>query len=185
MPRRPARYVVESVAQLRALSGPVPHQVISTLERLGAASVRELATAVGLPPESLYYHVRRLVAVGLLRVREERATRRRPEAVYELPARELVVRSHGAAPAFTDALVGLHRSLMQMAIRIYERALRRGDRPVRGLRIIQQSARLAPSDLAELERRLEEIAGFLVERDDPQRDRFVSLTISLAPVQRG
>ena len=42
---------------------------------------------------------------------------------------------------------------------------------------IQQLARLGKSDLAELNRRLEDIATFLVEQDDPDEERFISVTL--------
>ncbi len=184
--RKRPRFKVTTEKQIRALSGPVQHQMVATLERVGPSTAKELAGHIGLAPESLYYHLRRLKDAGLLVQTDRRPTSRRPEAVYALPGSELVLDSEARSPRFLEALAGLQRSLMNTATRIYERALRSGTSVRRGSRrnlcLIQVQGRLRPRQLGELNRRLEEIADFVAEHDDPSHDEFLSVTISMSPV---
>lgn len=184
-PRR-AKQHINKVAQVKALTGPLQHQIVATLERVGPVSARQLAEHLGLPPESLYYHLRNLKAVGVLAEYGRQKTNRRPEVVFGLLGREMVFDAHSRNPGFLRAMAALQRSLMGMATRLYDRALRRPESIRSGKRrnlcLIQQHARLGATDLAELNRRLEDMAQFMEERDDPGEQPFVSLTVALSPV---
>lgn len=188
VPAMPATHVIRDETQVRALAGPLQHQIVAVLEREGPSSARELAIHVGKGAEILYYHLRKLEAVGVIRTVDQRPTTRRPERVFMLAARELVLDPDSRRPAFLTALASLQRSLLAMATRLYARAIsdpvsvRKGAR--RNLCVIQQYGRLRPRDLAELNRRLEAIAEFVAERDDQSVRNFVSLTISMSPVTR-
>ncbi|MCA9311668.1 MAG: helix-turn-helix transcriptional regulator [Phycisphaerales bacterium] len=185
MPRHPQRLVVRRPAQVRALASPLAHRVASGLERIGPATVAELGAAIGEAPESLYYHVRRLHAAGILRPAGQRETGGRPEVVWEVPGGEIVFDHEGRDPRFRAALARAGESLMRMAARGYAGAVRRGDASRRGrgrtLMLQQHFTRLRPADLAELNRRLEEIAAFVRERDAGEKGTSVSLTMVMTP----
>lgn len=182
---RPARVLVDRVEQVRALHGPLPHRMVAVWERLGACSVAELAAVIGETPEVLYYHVRRLVKVGLIVPITPGDPGRRAEAIYELPGRELVFDHRQTTPAFLDALANAVGALLRLAERTYREALplpharRLGAR--RNLMLQQHDARLSPRSLSELNRRLEDIATFVAKHDDPARTDWISLTMVLAP----
>ena len=58
---------ITAVTAIAALGSPVRQEIIDTVELLGGkATIAELAAQLGRPADGLYYHVRRLVAVGLL-----------------------------------------------------------------------------------------------------------------------
>lgn len=179
------KHVVRQARQVKALSGPLQHQIIATIERLGPSTARQLAQHVGVAAESLYYHLRRLKAAGLLLESELRPTTRRPEAVFALPGNEIVLDPENQQESFLDALAAVQRSLLAMATRLYARALKAKGSvrsgPRRNLCVIQQNARLRPRDLAELNRRLEALAEFVAEHDDPAVESFLSVTISMSP----
>jgi hypothetical protein len=107
--------------------------------------------------------------------------------VFAVPGRELVLDPTNQSPAFRSALAQVQRSLLAMATRSYRRALRRGtgrrSGPQRTLGVLQRNARLAPRDLAELNRKLEDIATFMAAHDNPDIEAFLSVTISMSPLR--
>ena len=184
---RNARHLIGTPRQVRAMAGALQNQVLATLERLGPSSAREVAEHLDLQAESLYYHLRRLVAAGLLVEAGQRPTRRRPETLYAVPGRELILDPDNQHPAFLEALARVQRSLLSMATRLYARALRRGTGIRSGRRrnlcVIQQNARLGARDQAVLNRKLEDVASFMAAHDNPDVAAFVSLTISMSPLR--
>jgi DNA-binding transcriptional ArsR family regulator len=89
-PRRPgsppAGGVVRDLEQLRALRSPLRQEILDKIEALGPCSTAELAHALGRPADGLYYHLRALLAVGLLEPAGDRGAGRRREALYRTRA---------------------------------------------------------------------------------------------------
>jgi len=71
---------IDDPAVVAALYDPLRYRLFRLLET--PRSVAELASAVGMPANRLYYHVRRLVECGLVRPVEARASGKRLERVY-------------------------------------------------------------------------------------------------------
>lgn len=80
-------YPITSLSQFRALTSPVRGEIIDIVDLMGAMSIAEIASHMGRPVDSLYYHVRRLVKVGLLVETGKRKSARQQEAIYDLPGR--------------------------------------------------------------------------------------------------
>ncbi|MFI2708686.1 ArsR/SmtB family transcription factor [Micromonospora sp. NPDC018662] len=107
--------VVSAPEQLRALADPLRGTLLELLlER--AATVNELARAVGRPKSSVAYHVNQLVDAGLLRVVRTRRIRAIEERFYGRVARtfyvgtlnrpedrQVVARINGLAEAAAEA----------------------------------------------------------------------------------
>lgn len=88
------RVVVTSPAELKALAGPLRSTILDLLlER--AATVTELAEAIGRPKSTVAHHVKVLVAVGMLRVVRTRRVRAIEERFYGRTARLFFI---GAVP---------------------------------------------------------------------------------------
>lgn len=82
--------IVTSTSELKALFHPLRSEVLDLLlER--AATVAELAEAVGRPPSTVAYHVDKLVAADLLRVVRTRRVRAVEERSYGRTARTFYV----------------------------------------------------------------------------------------------
>jgi DNA-binding transcriptional ArsR family regulator len=82
--------VVTAPGQLRALADPLRRTLLDLLlER--AATVTELAQAVGRPKSTIAYHVNLLVGTGLLRVVRTRRVRAIQERYYGRVARTLYI----------------------------------------------------------------------------------------------
>src|SRR5512138_3196407 len=81
---------VATPAQLRAISDPLRSTILDlVLER--AATVSELAAAVGRPKSSVAHHVNVLVEAGMLRVVRTRRVRAIEERFYGRTGRTLYI----------------------------------------------------------------------------------------------
>lgn len=173
--------------ELRAVSGLVAHRIVAVMERLRSATVAELAERTGTEAGSLYYHVRKLRNVGVLRETERRSTGGRDEVVYELAGSEVVIDSSRADAAFEEELARSVRTRLRAVERgvlaaMEDRATVKEGRK-RDLSLHFHQARLTSRDRAELQRRIAELEEWLVERDDEGRGEFVQLTIAVHPLR--
>jgi DNA-binding transcriptional ArsR family regulator len=75
---------IDDPDQLAALAAPLRQEICNALAGLGEASTVELARELGTPADALYYHVRKLLEVGLLAECGRRPTARRDETIYAL-----------------------------------------------------------------------------------------------------
>ena len=168
MARRPKQELrIRRRDQVRALASPVRQALVNALRRLGRASMRELAHELGKPPATLYYHAEKLQKAGLLVEVARRETGRRPEALYELLAPVLRIDRERKDPAWrreVDRLVRLHlRELERSLSASLREDAAAGPDGLPPARISTQRARLSPTDLRELHRRMVAIHDFLEE----------------------
>src|SRR5690349_19596399 len=89
------RLALTTPAQVRAISNPLRTSVLGLLHER-AASVTELAGAVGRPKSTVAHHVKVLADAGLLRVVRTRRVRAVEEAFYGRTARLFYVALEGA-----------------------------------------------------------------------------------------
>ncbi len=94
--RRPGTYLLEDVKQLEALVSPLRRKMIGALSAEGPLSATQLADRLGRAPDALYYHLKALIKVGLVVERNTRATKRRPEVLFDLIA------DHAETPAESE-----------------------------------------------------------------------------------
>lgn len=183
--RRPETYVIKDPRQLQALASPLGQQIVWAMERLGPCSVAELGERVGRAPESLYYHVHRLVEVGLVVELAKRKAARRQESVYELVAERIGADPCERAPEYLSALAAVGSAALRAAERSYRRALEpsASDLPSAPAPMLMQwSARLSAESARELRRRLQEIDDFLTANADASADAAAVRTYSVTTV---
>ncbi len=168
------------------MASPPRQRLVAAFEALGTASVRELAEHVGRSPESLYFHVRKLVDAGLVEEAGERALERHTERLYRLVATRLRLDGDLAAPGYREALAGTCRSITRATQRDWCRALEtdgaRLQGPGRNLALHHYHVHLKPADRRRLVGLLEELTTFVLEHNDPARGELHSFTSALAPV---
>jgi transposase-like protein len=161
-------------------------ELVEQFQRGGPASIPELARRMGRPADSLYFHARRLLRIGVLVEQERRPTGRRPESVFALAARAIGVDPRDRSPAAAGAARRGARAVLRLASRQFEAAhesavcSRQG--PRRDLLLLRAKASLAPAALAELNRRIDELVAFLRARPVEPRGRTVALTLLLTPL---
>jgi DNA-binding transcriptional ArsR family regulator len=184
MPRRNKTLVIKDPAIVRALRTPVRQEVLAALEALGEGSVKDIAGELGRAPASLYYHVHALAEAGLIRQTGTRPSARRDEAVYEPAAARIIIDRRGTSRAFIEALADLHSSALRTAEREMRASLKQksanGTPPGDSVALLRLTARLKPGDIRAARRKLEEVARFLAERDDPDAATSYAFTATFA-----
>ncbi len=106
--------MADSPEQLKALADPVRTQILDlVLER--AATVTELAEALGRPKSSVAYHVDQLVSVGLLKVVRTRKVRAIEERFYGRVGRTIII-GDGVLPDGSKPVGFLPTALSEMVV---------------------------------------------------------------------
>ncbi|NMO13635.1 helix-turn-helix transcriptional regulator [Pyxidicoccus fallax] len=188
MPRTFDRRAIGDAAQIRLLSSPVRQELVDTLAALGGeASVADLAEQLGRPADGLYYHLRVLHRGGLVREVESAGggeQRYRLAGSGEAPLR-LAYRTGRSGNL--AALGRFARSLLGIATRDFEAALRLDDVVVQGPRRELWTARnkgwLSPGDVEEVNRLIERLCELTSQPRAPGRERLMSLAFVLAPIR--
>ncbi len=119
-PRQEQFVPIDRPAQLRALASPLRQELLDVLESAGPSAIAELAEKLGRTADSLYFHVRRLLKVGLIVEVERRQVGRHSFAVYDVAGRPLRIDRSKARRADLQAVVS---GVMRLAIRDYQRGL--------------------------------------------------------------
>lgn len=95
------------------MMAPVRFELLEAMRSIAPCSVRELATALDRPADSLYPHVRQLVRIGVIVESAIRPGRTRPERVYDLAADDFRPVFRDSGRAVTSRAVD--RSIQTMA----------------------------------------------------------------------
>lgn len=182
--RKPA--VVEAAEQIELLASPTRIEIVDTLEALGGAvSVAELAAQLGRPADGLYYHLRQLAAGGL--IEEEAGDDGRRYRSRTQAGDRLRLRYRPGTTANAQAVGRVAASVLRVAGRDFARAIADRDSVVEGPRRELWAARgkgwVGPDDLAEINRLLGRLMDLLQQPRDARRDRLVSLSWVLAPLE--
>jgi DNA-binding transcriptional ArsR family regulator len=187
-PRRDTR----DQAALRALASPARQELVDILARLGPASAAALSRVIGRPADGLYYHLRELQRVGLVRRVPRRngaggpAASGRHAALFQTVQEEPAIRHDAAPGGNSPAVAAIVSSMLRIGIRDFRRAAAipgvRTREPGRELWALRVTGWLAPNDLREVNRRmhaLRQSAG----RPGPG-GKLYAVTILLAPLGR-
>jgi DNA-binding transcriptional ArsR family regulator len=183
--------LVASPAQRKALSSPVRLEILGCFMPSDGLTIADLAERMGRPATALYYHVRILEEVGVLRQVGERPGTKRAEAIYDLVADRVAYAGHNSSPAARKEAVKAMSLSFRMAERELDAALasaaERPKDPERQFFASRAHCRTRKSTLAKVNRLLSEIGELLAEEtrreaypDDASE--FFSLTIALLPL---
>jgi predicted transcriptional regulator len=175
---------IRRVRQLAVLAGAARQEIIDVLEQMGTASVAELAAALDRPADALYFHLRALTRAGLVRHAGYRARPGGKEALFHTAARELQLEYQPHRAANRRAVSAIVASMLRLATRDFTRAFQRGQVLVTGehreLWSLRKVGRLSPSQLAEVNRRIQGLAQHVCA---PQgKGRLYAVTIVLTPL---
>ena len=173
-------------AALRALPYNGRVELIEALMSEQPATVEDLARFLGRDPSSLYYHLRPLLAVGLVEEAGERATAKRPAKLYRLPATKLEVDPEDRSREAMDVRRKLIRAVMSKALQRQEAGLDDPDLVLGGRRPTLlhsiRIARLTPRGHERVVRKLRELNAVLREEHAPDGQAF-ALTFSAGTVR--
>ncbi|MBL8875741.1 MAG: helix-turn-helix transcriptional regulator [Phycisphaerae bacterium] len=113
-PARPFR--ISGAPATRALASATRQEIVDTLASAGPCTVVRLADLLGRKPDALYFHLRALARVGL--VREQHTPDAGGAAVFELPAPSVQL-DYAAAPR--PDLARVVRNALKLSLREFER----------------------------------------------------------------
>jgi DNA-binding transcriptional ArsR family regulator len=180
-------YYIERLDQLELLASALRQEILDSLAAEGPASTTELARALGVGADTVYYHVRKLLAADLLVVARHRETGRRPEVEYGLPARILTMR-YPAKDRVRKALVGkVVAAALRTGIRDFTRAAGASDvvteGPRRNLWGGRCKAWLSPEQIEEVGTHLLRLRELFNTGTSPAQGQLCSFAFALAPLR--
>ena len=172
--------------QIEALGSRVRQRIVDRLEAIGPASVAALATALGVPPDRLYYHAHRLAKHRIIQQVGTEGEGREKSAVFDVIARRWHLKYDAGKAAVVAALRKVTASMLRQAKADFDAgwsvpgvALRGTHRTLWSLRL---EASLSRAELAELNTHLQAIVDLLRRPRRSEQGRMVALTWVLAPV---
>jgi DNA-binding transcriptional ArsR family regulator len=146
-------FVISDVRQIRTLSSPIRQDILDAVTAIGPCSVSELAAAIGRRPDSLYYHVRRLVKVGLIR-EEPDGGAGRGELRLDVPHNRFYLEYKPESRPNKTAVLRVAAAMVRSAERGFRRAFDPDVAvvagPGRNLWASRTRGALTPADLAEV-----------------------------------
>lgn len=182
--KRPKQHVIQDLAQLEAICAPLRQELVSAAEELEEFTVKDLAERLGRPATTIYYHLSKLVEVGLVLEAGSRTAHTKHETLFALVAKQVFIDRENRDPAYLAVLAKTARSVFSLADRTFQRALNSPSARLAGpganLQLRQRSARLSKPDLRRLAAMLAEVEAFLKERNDPDQQHSFLVTASYA-----
>ncbi len=160
--------LLEDAAQVRALASVERLEIVDVLDHAGASSVAEVAAHLGRAAAPLYHHFRVLHRARIITKVSGRRPDGRRGTLYTL-----------TDPRFARSVRGARRSgrsarAIGATLRAAEREFRAAVEqevttgvPVPSLRTMRYTARVTSDVLAEVDRRLDEVAALLQRAHDP------------------
>jgi len=176
--------LVRRLPQLAALAAAARQEIVDVLEQLGTVSVAELADALGRPADALYFHLRALARVGLVRQAGHRARPGGKEALYRTVTPVLQLRYEPRDAGNRHAVSKIVASMLRLANRDFQRSFRQSNVVVSGARrevwAWRKVGRLSPEQLGRLNQRLQRLAQ---DVSATRRDgRLYAVTLILTPL---
>jgi DNA-binding transcriptional ArsR family regulator len=181
--------VVGRLDQIQTLASAVRQEIMDTLQASGPLTVRQLARLLGRPPDSLYYHLKKLIAVDLVREKEESKSDGGGEAKFELPFGLWQIHYDVGDPESISAMARVVSTLLRVTDRDYRRALayeeivpHGPDRNVWGGRSVGW---VTEHELVIINAKIQQILEILKKRQRPENSRLVAFTHAITLLHPG
>jgi len=184
--RMPVRAIhrISRLDQKRALSSPVRQELLDVLARAGEVSLTELGALLGRPADRLYYHVRLLARVGLVRAAGARMRDGHREALFRATARQYTVRYQPTTAPNVRAMNDIVTSMPRLGIRDFRRALSSGttrfEGPERDVWAMRTTGWLLGPHVRQVNRTIRALAK-TASRQDPN-GRLYAVTVLITPL---
>jgi len=182
MPSASSSFKITKPAATRALASATRQEIVDALSSAGPCTVAKLADLLGRRPDALYFHVRALERVGLVRQQVNSQTDSNGGVIFELP-RSSVRLDYAAAPRADLARVVRHA--LKLSLREFERECL-ADRPIgpasqRHLWGGRVMGWVNSEELARINALIEELHSVLRQGRPGGGRRAISLGFLLAP----
>ncbi len=186
MPRATTSHLIRAPRSARALASSIRQEIVDALESAGPSTIAAIAILLEKKPDALYFHIRALERVGLVKRTATNGTGRKAAAVYDVPGRPMQLDYSGSATARAERLGPTLDSLLRLARRDVRRALTnpeaRGEGEARDLWVARARGRVGPDGLRRINELLGECAR-IVREAEPSPDAIpVALAFALTPL---
>lgn len=183
-------FIVRTPAEWRLVGSATWVDIYCALGRGGALTAHEIAARVGRTRQNIYFHLKKLEAVGLVKVVELRPAVRRPEAVYSLVTRRVRLDPPAARSASGGAFSSTYAKLFRATSREFSAAAKSGrlarDGEAREWTVAKGVARLTPAQRRRVRQLMLQIGEIYDEaRDATTGEVWTVLLASLPLVARG
>lgn len=172
-------------AQIQALESPMRQEIFDAFTLKGPSSISEIASHLGRSPDSLYFHIKKLLKVGILREKETVKSGRNEWVIYEVPGRDgRLVYERKSASSITRVVSGACRlSLREFkeAILSPTAVLQGSGRTVWGGRV---KGWLTEQDVEEVNRHMEKIVEIFHRRTTSQGAEVQTFGWVLCPAKK-
>lgn len=175
---------ISDPAQIRALESPMRQEIVDAITGLGPSSITELAAFLGRAPDSLYFHIKKLVKVRLVEEREKRKEGRHESAIYAIPGSLVRI---VYSPAMKNSIRKVVAGAMRLSLREFGLGIASKNATLMGPHRTLWGGRtkgwLNADELAEVNRLIEQLTGILSScRPGPGKQVF-TLGWVFAPAQ--
>lgn len=191
MKQAPSRELVLPPKALRELFNPTRLEIYESLQVAGPATIADLAARLGRPPDSLYYHVRKLARIGIVAQRDgvspAQGSPGRNGAVYGLACKSVTMKLDLASKPSRDAWARGAATVLRLAQRDVNAALEartaRTDGKRRNLRVRRAKMRLTPKALEGVNAVLDGVLETTRRHADDTSGSLHALTWVLTPLE--
>lgn len=171
--------------QVKVLASLARLSIVANLRANGPQSISQLSSSLGIEPKGLYYHVRAMSSVGLLRLRNSKSANGRTHAVYEMTAPRFVYDTADSDPAMNQAIRSLTKAILRQNGRLWDRAMEElpRDAPEQDALFIETiNVRLGDKDRAKFNSKILEVTEWAKSRNLKTGGTRVVLTTFACPV---
>ena len=184
MNRSKHNYIIREKRQMRALAASTRQEIVDVLPRLGTVSVAELATTLGRPADSLYYHLRVLMRVGLVLRAGSRMVNGRAEALFRALAPEMSLSYKFGRHGNANEVNAIIASMLRLGTRDFKQSFRRGEASVSGpgreLWALRKTAWLSRDQIVEVNRSIHKLTQLMSSTG--RNRRLYAITVLLTPL---
>jgi DNA-binding transcriptional ArsR family regulator len=175
---------IRNEKQLAVLQAAARQEIVDVLAELGTVSVAELAAALGRPADALYFHLRALTRVGLVKKAGYRSRPSGKEALYCAVSPELQLHYEPQKASNRKAVSAIVASMLRLTTRDFRAAFERDgvvvSGPRRELWALRKAGRLSHEQLAEVNRRIKRLVrGVSAPR---RQSQLYAVTVVLTPL---
>ncbi len=180
---------ISTPEQLRVATAPATYEVLEAIQVGGPVTVAQLGPRLGRKANSLHYHIRKLVNVGLVQQVDTRRSGARTEIVYDVIADAFVGSAAPGGAKMRQATNDTIASMLRLATRNYARASERPDKvtesgPHRNLMANRHKAWLTKRELAEVNGHLKALTEIFSRNHRTQRGTLFAINLVLTPLQQ-
>lgn len=171
---------------------PARLEIFESLQVTGASSAADLAQRLGRKVDTLYYHLKKLLAIGVVVASKEGAGDGpgRPGVLYELVARTVTMKFDLASPRAREAFVKGSSTVLRLADRDVQAALDMPNTRLEGVRrnmlVRRYRARLTAAELKQANSHINELHALFTDRSGASgtsKGKFHVITSVLTPLE--